>query len=493
VTGPPVIATPLLVERAALRGAVADVPTARTGAGRRSAARTRRHLAGRPTLVAGVAGALDDRLRPGDLVVATEVRGGEHVVDCPAAPLLAAALRRRGLTVHLGPVVSAPHVVTGRDRARWAATGALAVDTESAAVLPTDAPSAVVRAVVDTPSAPLYSPATVARGLRALWALRTAGPALAEWAAAVAARDVVLAAPRSFCAGVTRAIDIVEAALRRYGPPVYVRRQIVHNAHVVADLSARGAVFVEEVEDVPPGSVVVFSAHGVSPAVRAGAAERDLNVVDATCPLVAKVHAEVRRYGGQGKTVLLIGHAQHEEVQGTRGEAPDAVRVVNDVAEARTVTVPDPDQVAYVMQTTLAADEAGEVASVLRDRFPAVQAPRTDDICYATTNRQQAVRAVAAGADVVLVVGSTNSSNSRRLVEVAERAGCPAHLVEDLGAVDLRWLAGATRIGVTAGASAPPHLVDEIVHALGGLGPVALREEHVTDEDIAFALPTEVS
>jgi 4-hydroxy-3-methylbut-2-en-1-yl diphosphate reductase len=493
MTERPLIATPLRTEHAALRGAVGGMRTERTGRGSRSAVWAWNRATGGPTLVAGVAGALDDRLRPGDLVVATEVRGGAQAVACPSAPLLAAAIRRRGLTAHLGPVVTTSHVVTGRERARWAATGALAVDTESAVLVGTGAPAAVVRAVVDTPSDPLLSPGTAVRGLRALRALRAAGPAFAEWAEAVGPREVVLAAPRSFCAGVTRAIDIVEGALRRYGPPVYVRRQIVHNAHVVDDLRARGAVFVDEVENVPPGAVVVFSAHGVTPAVRAAAADRDLTVVDATCPLVAKVHAEVRRYSGQGNTVLLIGHAEHEEVEGTRGEAPDTVRVVNDVAEARTIAVPDPDRVAYVMQTTLAADEAGEVAEVLRERFPAVQAPRTDDICYATTNRQQAVRAVAARCDLVLVVGSANSSNSRRLVEVAERAGCPARLVEDLGAVDLSWLSGAARIGVTAGASAPQHLVDEIVRALDGLGPVAVREEHVTDEDISFALPSEVT
>jgi 4-hydroxy-3-methylbut-2-enyl diphosphate reductase len=272
-----------------------------------------------------------------------------------------------------------------------------------------------------------------------------------------------------------------------------VRRQIVHNTHVVRDLEERGAVFVEEVDEVPPGAVLLLAAHGVTPSVRAAAAERALTVVDATCPLVSKVHGEVRRSARRGETVLLIGHREHEEVEGTVGEAPDGVVVVADVAEARAVAVPDPDRVSYAVQTTLAVDEVEEVAAVLRERFPSLRAPRRDDICYATTNRQRAVRALADGTDLVLVVGSANSSNSVRLVEVAERAGVPAHLVEDAGQVDLRWLAGTSRVGITAGASAPPHLVDDLVRCLSGLGPVTVREQHVTDEDVVFALPQEVS
>jgi 4-hydroxy-3-methylbut-2-enyl diphosphate reductase len=244
---------------------------------------------------------------------------------------------------------------------------------------------------------------------------------------------------------------------------------------------------------VPPGSVLLLAAHGVSPAVRAAAEERRLTVVDATCPLVSKVHGEVRRAAGRGETVLLIGHRDHEEVEGTLGEAPDDVIVVEDVDEARAVAVRDPDRVSFAVQTTLAVDEAEEVAEVLRGRFPALRGPRRDDICYATTNRQQAVRAVAAQTDLVLVVGSANSSNSVRLVEVAERAGARAHLVEDAGEVDLRWLAGVARVGLTAGASAPPHLVDDLVRCLSGLGSVRVREEHVTDEDVVFSTPRELS
>jgi 4-hydroxy-3-methylbut-2-enyl diphosphate reductase len=274
---------------------------------------------------------------------------------------------------------------------------------------------------------------------------------------------------------------------------------------VVRDLQDRGAVFVNEVEEVPAGSVLVLAAHGVAPTVRQEAAARDLSVIDATCPLVTKVHAEVRRYAGRGDTVLLIGHRDHEEVEGTIGEAPQQVMVVESVEEAAAVRPRDAERVTYAMQTTLAVDEAEEIAQVLRDRFPAMRGPNRDDICYATTNRQRAVRGVAAAlsghsdpadqpsGDLMLVVGSANSSNSLRLVEVAEREGVRAHLVDDAGDVDLRWLAGARRVGITAGASAPPRLVDELVHCLAGLGPVTLVESQVVDEDIHFTLPREVT
>jgi 4-hydroxy-3-methylbut-2-enyl diphosphate reductase len=285
----------------------------------------------------------------------------------------------------------------------------------------------------------------------------------------------------------------VEQALDRHGPPVYVRKEIVHNAHVVSELRRRGAVFVDSEQAVPPGAVCVFSAHGVSPAVRESAADRELQVIDATCPLVSKVHQEVRRFAAADRTVLLIGHHDHEEVVGTRGEAPDNVIVVSDPAEAARVEVPDADRLSYVMQTTLAVDEAAETAAVLRERFPALSAPPTDDICYATTNRQHAVREVARHADLVIVLGSENSSNSKRLAEVAEAAGTPARLVDDAEGVDLAWLAGVRRIGITAGASAPPLLVDELVATLGGLGEVTVRESSTLTEDVQFALPKEVS
>ncbi|WP_396027501.1 4-hydroxy-3-methylbut-2-enyl diphosphate reductase [Actinoplanes sp. TBRC 11911] len=314
-----------------------------------------------------------------------------------------------------------------------------------------------------------------------------------QWAEAIGGREVLLAAPRSFCAGVERAIEVVERALHQRGTPVYVRRQIVHNAHVVRRLRELGAIFVDEIEDVPPGSTVVLAAHGVAPAVRTAARERDLDVIDATCPLVTKVHSEVKRYAGRGETVFLIGHGDHEEVVGTLGEAPADIVLVEDVAAAERVTAHDPGRVAYAMQTTLAVDEAEEIASVLRSRFPALHAPRREDICYATTNRQQAVRAIARSADLVLVVGSENSSNSVRLVEVAAREGARAHLVEDAGEIELAWLAGVRTVGITAGASAPPHLVDDVVAGLAGLGPVTARESRVGAENVQFALPKEVS
>ncbi len=307
--------------------------------------------------------------------------------------------------------------------------------------------------------------------------------------AAPAPHTVLLAAPRSFCAGVERAIEIVEHALEQRGRPVYVRKQIVHNAHVVADLETRGAVFVDELAQVPPGSTVVFSAHGVSPAVRTEAAQRDLRVIDATCPLVTKVHTEARRFATRGDTVLLIGHAGHEEVEGTLGEAPDHTVLVEDVAQAWTVTVPDPERVSYLTQTTLAVDETKEILGVLRSRFPFLKGPASDDICYATTNRQQSLSSVAEKSDLVLVIGSTNSSNSVRLVELARRAGTQAHLIDDAGDIRPEWLDGVLTVGVTAGASAPPELVDEVVAALG---PVRVLEHRTATEDIKFTLPSSV-
>ncbi|RJQ86274.1 4-hydroxy-3-methylbut-2-enyl diphosphate reductase [Amycolatopsis panacis] len=483
---PAVVCAPLRIEQLALRGAV------HTGLGPRRAAATAARLPAGPRLVAGLGGGLAPHVRPGDLVVATEVRGPQGTVPVPSAPLLAGELRRRGLTVHTGPIVGSDHVVPERERAELAETGALAVDMESPWLAAPDAPFAAVRAIVDTAGAPLLRPSTVSNGLAGLRSLRAAAPVFTAWQRAVRSRDILLAAPRSFCAGVERAIDIVERALDRFGAPVYVRRQIVHNTHVVRRLQERGAVFVDEVGEVPEGATLVFAAHGVSPAVRREAAGRGLSVIDATCPLVTKVHNEVRRYHERGDTVFLIGHAEHEEVQGTVGEAPGHVVVIDDVAAARRVTAPDASRVAYTMQTTLALDEAEEIASVLRARFPGLAAPRKDDICYATTNRQAALRAIAREVDLVLVVGSTTSSNSLRLVEVAERAGTPAVLVDDCADLDLHRLSGAGRIGLTAGASAPPHLVDEVVAALGALGPVTVTERRLTEEETTFTLPREV-
>jgi 4-hydroxy-3-methylbut-2-enyl diphosphate reductase len=491
-----ILCAPMRVEQLVVRSARARARVVRTGMGRRATARRLPLIAGDgPVAVLGVAGGLGPDVRPGDVVVASEVRDDLGAVRCPSAALLAGQLRRLGLRVHVGPIVAATHVVSDAERAALASTGALAVDMESTQLVRGcgDRPVAVVRVITDTATAPLLRLGVVRRGVDALRTLRRVAPVVAQWGATAGARDVVLASPRSFCAGVERAIDIVRRAVDQYGAPVYVRRQIVHNAHVVADLESRGAVFVTELDEVPTGARVVLAAHGVSPVVREQAVDRGLSVVDATCPLVAKVHQEVRRYAAQDQTVVLIGHGDHEEVVGTIGEAPDQVRVVANVAEARTVEVDDPARVAYVMQTTLAIDEAADVVGVLRDRFPRMAAPRHDDICYATTNRQQAVRAIADDCDLMLVVGSANSSNSLRLVEVSQRAGCPAYLVDDASDVELDWLTGVRRIGITAGASAPPPLVDELVDALAGLGTIGLREHATVTEDIRFALPKELS
>jgi 4-hydroxy-3-methylbut-2-enyl diphosphate reductase len=350
----------------------------------------------------------------------------------------------------------------------------------------------VVRAISDTPAHPLASPRIVTGGLAALRSLRQAGPVLARWAAAVHARQVLMASPRSFCAGVERAIEIVELALQRYGAPVYVRKQIVHNKTVVAELEGLGAIFVDELDEVPDGANVVFSAHGVSPEVRREAERRGLAAVDATCPLVAKVHAEARRFAADGYLVALIGHAGHEEVDGTLGEAPASMALVEGDEDIANLNPADPGKVAYLMQTTLAADEAGSMVDAILDRFPAARGPGSDDICYATTNRQSAVRAIAADADVVLVVGSANSSNSLRLVETAERAGTTAYLVDSAQDIELGWLTGAATVGITAGASAPPAVVGQIVTALSGLGAIETKEVVVATEAVQFGLPREL-
>jgi 4-hydroxy-3-methylbut-2-enyl diphosphate reductase len=490
------VCAPLRVEALALRRGLSGpgIEVVRTGMGTARSARSAARLAGRSfgaVAVTGVCGALDPAMRPGDLVVATQVRYGDRVVPCPSAPLLAGELRRAGLTVHLGPMVTTDRLVEGAERARLAAEGACAVDMESAvlALGLSGRPLAVVRAVSDTPGRPLLRPSTVTGGIAALAALRRVGPALGAWAASAGSRRVLLASPRSFCAGVERAIEIVERTLEMHGPPVYVRKQIVHNLHVVEDLERRGAVFVEELDEVPAGSRVVFSAHGVAPAVRAEAARRGREVVAATCPLVTKVHAEARRFAARDEMVVLIGHAGHEEVEGTLGEDPGRIRLVESADDVARLEVSDPARVGYLMQTTLSADEAAGIVDAIKERFPEAHGPRSDDICYATTNRQRAVRAIAGESDLVLVVGSANSSNSRRLVEVAERAGASARLVDDPTGVDLALLAEARTIGLTAGASAPPALVEEVVAALGGLGPVEAEEHVTTTETIRFTLP----
>lgn len=301
---------------------------------------------------------------------------------------------------------------------------------------------------------------------------------------------VLLAEPRGFCAGVRRAIEIVEEALRQYSPPIYVRKEIVHNHYVVRSLEQRGVVFVDSETEVPEGAVCVFSAHGVSPAVRERAADRQLHVIDATCPLVSKVHQESRRYARDGRTILLIGHEEHEEVEGTYGEAPDRTTVVADVADVAKLDLPRNEPVAYLTQTTLSLDETADVIAALEDRFDDVRGQGSDDICYASQNRQDAVKEVAAHSDVVLVVGSRNSSNSVRMVEVAARAGTPAYLVPDVTELNESWLPEAGTVGLSAGASAPELLVDQVVERLAELGFDRLDLIRTATENITFGLPS---
>ncbi len=469
----------------------------RTGYGQDRAARAARELRGAgfgALAVAGTGGGLAPDLVPGDVVVGAQVTGPAGTHRCPSAPLLAGELRRAGLTARTGRIATVEHLVHGPQRAALAAAGADAADLESALLLAAadGRPAVALRAISDTAARPLRGPGAVTGGLAALRSLRQAAPVLARWAAACGPRRVLLAGPRSFCAGVERAIEIVERALDQTTQPVYVRKQIVHNRRVVAGLTDLGAVFVDELDEVPDGARVVFSAHGVSPAVRDQAAGRGLDTIDATCPLVSKVHAEARRFAAEGYLVVLIGHAGHEEVEGTIGEAPESMVLVQTAADVAALRPADPAKVAYLMQTTLSADEAADIVAALRARFPAVRGPGSNDICYATTNRQLAVKAIAAESDLVLVAGSANSSNSLRLVETVEQAGTTAHLIDDVSDIELGWLAGAGTIGLTAGASAPPSMISEIVAALAGLGPVESAERAIATESIKFGLPKEV-
>jgi 4-hydroxy-3-methylbut-2-enyl diphosphate reductase len=303
---------------------------------------------------------------------------------------------------------------------------------------------------------------------------------------------VLLASPRGYCAGVERAVETVEQALDHYGAPVYVRKQIVHNIHVVRDLEARGAIFVEDEDEAPPGSVVVYSAHGVAPSVHESSRRLGHDVIDATCPLVTKVHVQARRFAASGYTVVLIGHAGHEEVVGTMGEAPDATVLVQDVAEAEALELPPDGDVAYITQTTLSVDETAEIIGVLRRRFPRIVGPKKEDICYATSNRQWAVKEMLAEIDLLLVIGSRNSSNSNRLVDVARAGGVPAHLIDDESEIDDAWLEGVRTVGVTSGASAPERLVSRVCDWFRARGVARIDPFRMVDEDVTFRLPVEL-
>jgi 4-hydroxy-3-methylbut-2-enyl diphosphate reductase len=307
-----------------------------------------------------------------------------------------------------------------------------------------------------------------------------------------APEKLLLAAPRGYCAGVDRAVQTVERALDLYGAPVYVRKEIVHNKHVVAKLRDRGAIFVDEETEVPEGETVVFSAHGVAPSVHANAGERALRTIDATCPLVTKVHVEAKKFAAQGYTIVLIGHAGHEEVEGTMGEAPDHIVLIETEEDVERLEVEDPDRVAYISQTTLSVDETNAIILRLRERFPKITGPRTDDICYATTNRQAAVRQLARECDLVLVIGSRNSSNSNRLVEVARDLGADSYLIDNEAQVREEWLEGKRVVGITSGASAPEELVERLVDFFRARGTEDVSELEVVREDVRFMLPKEI-
>jgi 4-hydroxy-3-methylbut-2-enyl diphosphate reductase len=305
-------------------------------------------------------------------------------------------------------------------------------------------------------------------------------------------KRVLLASPRGYCAGVERAVETVERALEHYGSPIYVRKQIVHNAHVVRDLEARGAIFVESEDEAPEGATIVFSAHGVAPSVHDVSAELGHNTIDATCPLVTKVHVQSKRYAAEGYTIVLIGHAGHEEVVGTMGEAPDATVLVESVDDVERLDFPPGTRLAYITQTTLSVDETGEIILALRRRYPDIHAPKKEDICYATSNRQWAVKEMLAEIDALLVIGSRNSSNSNRLVEVARAGGVAAHLIDDERDIDESWLDGVETVGVTSGASAPEKLVARVCDWFRARGVEAIEPYQMVEEDVTFRLPVEL-
>jgi 4-hydroxy-3-methylbut-2-enyl diphosphate reductase len=491
----------LTIEAKAFGAGAGAARVERTGMGPARAAATAAALRATATdesavAVVGLGGSLVRGLEPGELVVADKVFAADGAVVCelPGAALLAAELQRAGLPARVGGVVTADHIVSGEEeRAALASVGAVVVDMETSALLgaPWGRPVAVVRAISDAPGQDLISPRGLASVAKALRAIKASAPVLEAWATACGSRTVVEAEPRSFCAGVSRAISSVEAAIARFGTPIYVRRQIVHNEHVVSDLETKGAIFVRELDEVPDGATVVFSAHGVGRSVRAEAGLRQLQVIDATCPLVAKVHNEVRRFSERDYELVLIGHAGHDEVEGTLDEVP-GIRLVETPDDVASLDIQPGSKVAYATQTTLAPDEVETTVNALRDRFSDLTGPRSSDICYATHNRQEAVKALAEDCDLVLVVGSATSSNSRRLVEVARRAGCRSELIDDESGLRLDWLSGAARIGLTAGASAPDFLVHRVAAALGALGELDIQRRPGRHEAVSFSLPPEV-
>ena len=523
------VLAPLRVEASALRRAGGARRVIVTGMGPAAAAKAVRALDGAadgPVAVAGFCGSLRDGVEAGDVVVASEVRGPGGVVSLPSAAAVSHSLRRSGLTVHVGPILSTDHVVRGSERGRLATHGALAVDMESfwlvsgvharRAAADLDAADAagvghgqrpgvegagdhriaVVRVVSDSPRSGFGPAGLLTSGVKGLRGLTRVGGCLEDWAAAIGARTVLIAAPRSFCAGVCRAIAITEQALARFGAPLYVRREIVHSRHVVDLFRDRGVVFVRELNEVPPGRAVVLSAHGVSPAVRAEAQARGLETIDATCPLVARLHARARMLVDQGHRIVFVGKKGHDETEGVVGEAPDSIAVVEDQGDVDRLDGGDLPAsephalanmpIATLTQTTLVPQEVEGLVAGLRERFPHLIVPQITDVCYASRNRQEAVRRVAPECDWFLVIGSANSSNSRRLMEEAERMGTPAALVDDETDLDLARLVGVRTLGLTAGASAPEVLVERMLAFLGSFGPLEVRELGIGADEAGF-------
>jgi 4-hydroxy-3-methylbut-2-en-1-yl diphosphate reductase len=484
-------------EGRALAASAAQAKVARAGSGPIKAASSARGRAvpgrHRAVAVVGMGSGLRDDVVPGTVVVADRVlaEDGSLIAVLDSSAVIAAELAARGAPVMLGPLIStSDEASSATRRATLAATGALAADQQTAWILsaPWDIPAAAVRVIEDDSR---RGREWRARRSRAIRQLEQVGLVVSAWSQAISDRQVLLAGPRSFCAGVERAISTVERALDRYGAPVYVRRQIVHNRHVVEGLEQRGAVFVQELDEVPRGSIAVLSAHGVSPAVRAEATAKDLRVIDATCPLVTKVHNEVRRFAESGFQMVLIGHGGHDETEGTLGESDD-ISIVTRPSDVDRLEVRDPKKLAYLTQTTLSPSDVSQIVSKLSERYPAIVGPRAADICYATQNRQDAVLAIAPECDLMLVVGSSNSSNAARLVEVSERAGCRAVLIDDETQLRVDWLRPARTVGVTAAASSPPHLVDRVVQAVRGLGATEVETRITRTENVTFPLPMEV-
>jgi 4-hydroxy-3-methylbut-2-en-1-yl diphosphate reductase len=478
------------IEARALRRAGGPSELRVTGMGPKAAARARAEIEGLvgPLAVTGFCGAVRPDIKPGEVVVATEVHGPDGVVALPSAQALAQAFHACGMTTHSGPILSLDHVVRGDERTRLAAAGYVAVDMESYWLLADlgGRPACVCRVVLDAPAHGVIRGGARGDWLRAYRTLKLIRPVLETWARSLGPRSVLIAAPRSFCGGVEAAIEITEEALEKFGAPIYVLHEIVHNKHVVNSFRDRGVVFVREIDDVPVGGTVVFSAHGVGQTEREKADSRNLRVVDATCPLVARVHSKAKRFAREGREVVLIGKRGHDEIEGVMGEAPDAMHLVEGLEDIDKLQLNGKSDIAVLTQTTLIPHQVESLVKALKGRFPELIVPSSPDICWASQNRQEAVRKVAPQCDLMLVLGSPNSSNSKRLVEEAKRMGTPAVLLDDETEIDPKWLAGVRTLGLTAGASAPESLIERTIAFLQTLGSVEVFEHVVRQETNSF-------